>query len=330
MLPCPSCHCHVLSEDPRCPHCGAELNLSSPPRPGVLALLVCALVGVSACTTDSGTEGEEGQTVTTQGGATEESQTETETETDSPPTSATVTTTGESGTETETGTLTFVPDNDISALYGICDAFAQDCPEGEKCVPYSSTGDGIYDARKCVIIGGDQQLGEPCTYSGVVDSTDDCGEHLFCYYAPGEQGGEGECVAFCEGTADDPVCAPGTSCVIAFEGSLTTCLQNCDPLLQDCVDERACHWTNADFACMPHEGRMAGEDCSEVAQCAPGLQCTAAELLPDCAGDACCTHFCDLSMPLCPTPGTECVSFFEEGRTPGENFVGVCLSPDAP
>ncbi len=56
-------------------------------------------------------------------------------------------------TETTGPTLTFVPEPD-QLIINECDPFAQDCPDGEKCVPYGSTGANgndtdQRDARKC-------------------------------------------------------------------------------------------------------------------------------------------------------------------------------------
>src|SRR5262245_45731356 len=60
----------------------------------------------------------------------------------------------------------FVPMTDVSAV-AECDPFAQDCPEGEKCVAYGSTG-GELDANKCVPITGSGMPGDPCIYGGNV------------------------------------------------------------------------------------------------------------------------------------------------------------------
>jgi hypothetical protein len=69
--------------------------------------------------------------------------------------------------------LGFVPAADFSGASGECDPFAQDCPEGEKCVAYASSG-GSLDANKCVLINGDAMPGESCMYGGVVEASDDC------------------------------------------------------------------------------------------------------------------------------------------------------------
>src|SRR5690606_22322482 len=62
-----------------------------------------------------------------------------------------------------------------------CDMFLQNCPTGQKCVPYSSYGSGFPTERKCVDIGGDQQPGEPCESDGLASMNDDCALGGFCW-----------------------------------------------------------------------------------------------------------------------------------------------------
>src|SRR5262245_54015313 len=61
-----------------------------------------------------------------------------------------------------------------------CDPFAMDCPDAEKCVPFSSTGTN-WDANHCVPVTGTSAAGEPCTYGGVVEATDDCDANTICW-----------------------------------------------------------------------------------------------------------------------------------------------------
>mgnify|MGYP006921782934 CR=1 FL=1 len=107
--------------------------------------------------------------------------------------------TGEStSTSTDEG-LTFIPYDDIPPLS--CDIFAQDCPEGEKCVPFASTDSGVWDGNKCVPVQGDQAPGEDCTWTGIVEATDDCDANSICWNAElvGDQY-VGTCVAQCTGS----------------------------------------------------------------------------------------------------------------------------------
>jgi hypothetical protein len=208
-----------------------------------------------------------------------------------------------------------------------CDPFAQDCPEGEKCVPYASSGDA-WDANKCVPVTGEQLTGEPCTYGGVFEATDDCDATGICLDRDGDT--LGTCHAFCPGTADDPQCPDNQLCEISNEGSATLCVEQCSPLLQDCEPPTACYWDVSGFHCLPGGEVPIGEPCGAANDCPPGNQCVEGSLLPSCAGEACCTGFCELGLDenLCLIPGSACVPFFEEGAAPeGLEQVGLCLSP---
>jgi hypothetical protein len=233
------------------------------------------------------------------------------------------------GTTTAGTTMGFVPDPGDMPAVSECDPFAQDCPEGEKCVAYGSTG-GNWDADKCVPVNGNGQVGDPCTYAGTVESTDDCGADSWCWNV--NMDGVGTCTAFCTGTPDDPICEPGFGCSIANNGSINICLQSCDPLLQDCEGENVCFYDfSGNFVCAFAADMIpTGEPCGFINDCSPGNVCLDATTLPSCNGASCCGAFCDLVDPACVTMGTECTAFFEEGTAPpGYENVGVCIVPGA-
>ena len=226
--------------------------------------------------------------------------------------------------------LTFVPVDDIPGI-SECDPFGQDCPDGEKCVPYGSTG-GNWDANKCVPVTGSGSIGDECTYGGVVEATDDCDASSHCWDIMEVDGmNVGTCTPFCTGTADNPICDPGSSCLIANDGSITLCIAICDPLLQDCAAGLGCFWANNGFNCIfTTQDIPEGEPCGYINDCIPGNVCLNADSLPSCAGSACCGGYCSLSDPTCVLPGTECGPFFEEGMAPpGSEDVGVCILPGA-
>lgn len=249
--------------------------------------------------------------------------------------------TTESGTttvdpsETETGetstTVDFVPPYDGGGPE--CDPWSQDCPEGEKCVPYATDG-GSWNANKCVPIIGEQAPGEPCTYAGPVAAVDDCDATGACINAQ-DVGGEliGTCWAFCTGNPEMPECPAAHSCAVSGSGDLAFCIPHCDPLLQDCSGEgQACYWTGVEFECVfTTEDIPAGEPCGFVNDCALGHVCLLAEALPSCEGSSCCTAFCELErgdLGCQSVPGTSCVPFFEERAVPpGYEHVGVCVVP---
>lgn len=239
-----------------------------------------------------------------------------------------------SATSTETSTTesntVFVPDYHPPMLYE-CDLFAQDCTDGEKCVPYSSMG-SYFDGSKCVPVTGDQAPGELCSYGGTAAATDDCDENSGCWdihELDGEQ--VGICHAFCLGNADNPMCPAGSSCSLDSDGAWAFCFVTCDPVAQDCGPGLGCYWANVEFTCTFTSNIPAGEPCGLVNDCAPGLACVPADLLPICSDTACCARFCYLSLgdSQCDaTPGTACLPFFEEGMAPpGEEDIGVCIVP---
>jgi len=161
---------------------------------------------------------------------------------------------------------------------------------------------------------------------------DDCGETSFCYPEDGPGIGlTGTCRAFCEGTADDPECDADLSCALAYAGSLSLCVPSCDPLLQDCGGDDICVWHNSDFGCMAplDETHELGEPCGAFNDCVAGSYCLIAELLDECAGSACCSAFCDLSLDPDPcAAGLACTAFFEQESAPeGFEDLGVCVAP---
>jgi hypothetical protein len=216
-----------------------------------------------------------------------------------------------------------------------CSDFEQDCPAGQKCVPYS-TGDSYftYADYTCVPVGGDQQQGEPCQSSGIETMLDDCALGSFCVGpdAWSMMPFAGECALQCTGSPDDPMCPEGQVCELWGQGGPWTCETPCDPLAPNCEDGQSCHWDYYYFYCMPVIGDVpTGGPCSYVTECSPGNFCVDANALLDCAGDACCTSFCALDLgdaDCAAQPGTNCVSLFEPDQAPPLYAnLGVCVIP---
>lgn len=238
-------------------------------------------------------------------------------------------TTDDEATSEETETLFGFP-SDLSPPPE-CDPFNQDCPEGEKCVPYSSTGEN-WDANQCALVSGEGQAGDPCIYWGTATGADDCDESHLCWNAQddGEQLA-GTCMPPCSGAFDDPVCPPGSSCLIANDGSISVCVPSCDPLDQDCGAGEACMWSGTDFVCMvPSEDATLDEACGFANDCSAGQLCVREQALPDCEAFGCCAELCSLDEPQCASPGLECVPFFPEGVGPPQFYPeGLCVAPEA-
>ncbi|MCA9651512.1 MAG: hypothetical protein H6712_30080 [Myxococcales bacterium] len=247
------------------------------------------------------------------------------------------------GTE-ESGVL----DEDSSGGHmggGDCDMFAQDCMEGEKCVPWSELPDLMPDAIRCCPVAEPvAQAGDLCTLNGYLGSCiDNCAPGTMCFDFDGD--GEGVCQEMCSGTAENPTCtnAPDDVCFIFWAG-VPFCFSKCDPLVQDCPDGKGCYPDaiaegGTGFLCMPTIGdQTLGEYCYLLSGCNPGMICATADLLPNCFGPAgdtgCCTDLCDITEVPDPCtnihPEMECVPWYHQGAEPPSadlQNVGACVLP---
>lgn len=241
-------------------------------------------------------------------------------------------------TPMETGSsddsVTFIMNPDGGGINNECDIWAQDCPEGEKCMPYANDGSGSWNATRCSELNPNPaQIGDACLADGGgVSGIDDCDISGLCWDVDPETN-VGVCAGFCAGTPDAPICEdPDTGCSISNDGVLALCLPFCDPLLQDCGEGGGCYPEAAGFFCSPDasgaEGGAYGDGCEYLNVCDPGLWCADASAVPGCNAAGCCSEFCDASDPaaVCMGVGQTCVSFWEEGEAPpGEEDYGLCL-----
>ena len=135
-----------------------------------------------------------------------------------------------------------------------CDLFAQDCPEGDKCMPWANDGGDQWNATRCSPVEDDAGvIGDECTADGSgVSGLDDCELGAMCWEV--DDMNMGTCVEMCVGSSGDPLCPPGTWCYLGSDGSLAVCLED-----ELCDADGACH-------CMCPEG--VDPDCTED-QCAP-------------------------------------------------------------
>jgi hypothetical protein len=212
-----------------------------------------------------------------------------------------------------------------------CDQWVEDCPCGEKCMPFASDGGNAWNDLMCIPVARDAKgVGEPCTVQGDgVSGIDDCGIHSMCWNVDPDTS-MGTCVAFCEGTVKEPFCEEECSqCTIANDGVLTICLPHCDALVQDCADDEVCVQSLVGFACMnAGENAGVGDDCEYWNSCAAGLYCAAAPLVPSCGNEnGCCTPFCDTTVPdSCAggPEGTTCVPWTNPTGCDSPT-LGVCV-----
>jgi hypothetical protein len=246
------------------------------------------------------------------------------------------TTSGESETNNDGCGFICEPDGGNSGVE--CDIFAQDCPSGQKCLPWASDGGSGWTGTRCTNVSDDPRgLDEPCVveeapFSGI----DDCDFGLMCFGVdPLDQ--QGRCFALCEGDEMNPTCDDGVGCTLSGSGVLALCLPLCNPLTPVCPEGDGCFpWADV-FMCAPvvDPGEFADPCNAALSDCAAGLYCAPPEAVPGCAGDdGCCNAYCDLAAvepsAACPgvAAGQECVPWFEPGRSPpGDETLGACVIP---
>ena len=220
-----------------------------------------------------------------------------------------------------------------------CDQWVQDCPEGQKCMPWSSDGDFAWDALKCTpVMENAGQPGDACTVEGNgVSGVDSCEKGSMCWNVD-PNSGQGVCAAMCVGDVNNPQCNDAlTTCLISNDGVLTLCLPICDPLVQDCPGNDLCIPNPQDttaFLCIldaSGEEGQAFDPCEYINSCDKGFLCADPGIGMECDPMAigCCLPFCDTSaMPACPGVGQECLPWYEMGQAPpGFENVGVCGLP---
>lgn len=211
-----------------------------------------------------------------------------------------------------------------------CDVFEQNCPDGEKCMPWANDGGLSWNATRCVPIDPDPAgLYEPCTVEGSgVSGIDSCDLGMICWDV--DEDLNGTCWGMCGGSPANPTCEDANStCTVGGDSILPLCVPNCDPLVVDSCDEgQGCYWIDPTFVCAadasgPKLG-AAFDPCEFINSCDPGLVCAPSDAVGGCDGTGCCTPYCDLQQPVCPDP-TSCIAFFAEGEAPpGYEDVGLC------
>ena len=225
-------------------------------------------------------------------------------------------------------------ESDKQLRCSMCDLWTQDCPNGQKCNPWSNDGSGDWTGNKCVeILPNAGKPGDPCIVEGgIASGHDSCDKAAMCWNVDPDTFA-GTCVALCTGSPDAPQCdPPGTTCVIAKSGLLSLCLPPCDPLLQDCPPLDVCVPTEPDgtFACFLDQSGDAGPlngSCLDFNTCDPGLACVDPSLASECdpMASGCCLPFCDLMNPVCTNQGATCLPWYEPGTAPqGLENVGLC------
>lgn len=311
-------------------------------RSAGLALLLCTL---AACTTEPTPGGETG-------GSSGESSSSMGTTFTPPPTTMTpddtsstegLTTspTGDTADTADTATSNVFVVADMGGSGGTCDVFAQDCPKGDKCMPWADDGGGSWNATTCTpVMRNPGQRGDECSVEGsAVSGVDDCDVGLMCYNVQAKTN-MGTCFELCHGSPDAPVCDEGL-CAVYNDGNLPLCLGDCDPLIDDCPGGQLCIASPSanGFVCvldaLPASMGDYGAPCTFVNDCDPGYFCAIQEVVAGCTnGSGCCAEYCDLSQPdpssQCTgqPEGEECQPWYGmDAPPPGYEDVGFCGVP---
>lgn len=128
-----------------------------------------------------------------------------------------------------------------------CDVIVEDCPAGQKCMPYVREGSSTaWDGLKCVPVDpAPVGVGEACDAPGNGQTgTDNCDKHVMCWDVDNDIG---TCAAMCV----DNGCAVGFNCFVANDGILNLCLQACDVDMPDCPPGTGCLPVLAGGVCAP-------------------------------------------------------------------------------
>jgi len=224
----------------------------------------------------------------------------------------------------EEGSVLLTPDGACFAhCASFCDVWAQDCPKGEKCMPWDQDGGSAWNAGRCssliepLGVPDDPCVAEGSQWSGI----DDCQIGAMCWDVDPDTNA-GTCAGFCLGSEANPVCDGEDRCFMAYDGWINLCLAPCDPLTPLCEAGLACVESYSRvhpdvFACVPAslvaDRSTYAAGCDDVIGCGTGLLCTVPEDVPACASE-CCTMLCDpLAANVCPdaAAGQVCIAHAE-------------------
>ncbi len=259
-------------------------------------------------------------------------------ETTTASTSATTTsaTTGTATGDPQTPTTGATIAADLGGSDLACDVWHQDCPEGQKCIPWPLTGDDAFSEARCVPLAA--ELSEFSCLDAMADlappgAIDNCEEGALCWKLDNLNIIPNACVPQCTGSPDDPQCPPDMSCHVR-DDQLALCeALRCEPERNpQCLEGRVCGFDGeGDFQCFPaHSGPNPWPAvCAGPSDCTVGALCAPAELAPaDCPlpGMHCCLQVCSVMFDDCNVLEMICVPFFPEGTAPaGHEDVGVCV-----
>lgn len=214
-----------------------------------------------------------------------------------------------------------------------CSLWEDECPQGEKCTPWANDGGIAWNATRCVPVAADPAgPGEPChVEDATLSGLDDCEFGSMCWDADPETL-EGWCISFCI-SEHTPSCEDPANVCKVNEDVLALCFPGCNPLDTDpCPDGQGCYTNEGEsFLCTADASDDGGglfEPCAAPNDCDPGRVCVLSDTIAACtdAAEGCCSTWCDLYAPDCPTD-TACTPYFSED-VPGLENVGVCVQAE--
>lgn len=218
-----------------------------------------------------------------------------------------------------------------------CDLLAQDCPAGQKCMPYASNMGDVWDSVKCVdVVDNGGIPGQACTVSDFPTSgIDTCDATSMCWNVDPVTL-KGECYPFCYVENNFNVCKKFTQSCVIVEDALPLCFDHCHPWKSPCPVGEVCvpqlQYPTLEFVCVPDESGAGGQEfskCTDFDTCDPGLICMDPKKGAECDQNAmgCCLSVCDLSQPKCKGVNQKCQDWFKGNAPPGYEGIGVCAIP---
>lgn len=244
-------------------------------------------------------------------------------------TSADETTTSDEESSSEGSPFIVAPDGGgvACSVLLICDVWAQDCPDGEKCVVYDGDGapylEGCVSLRCSPLHRDAAQPGETCTIEdGPWSGFDNCEIGSYCWDVDPDSL-EGTCVANCQGSEANPVCAGGLTCFHGYDGNITACVSGCDALAPACADGSTCVTAQSGpSVCLPESLEIPAEQaiaCDHSLGCGEGFACVVAAQVAGCEDPgSCCTALCDPAAPACDASVPVCTPLADDPT------VGAC------
>lgn len=183
-----------------------------------------------------------------------------------------------------------------------CETWADECPDGMKCIPFSSQESDYFDSQGCFPMASEAAgLGGACESLDLSENIlDTCEKHMFCWGLV--------CEPLCQGTPQSLVCPSGFAC--ATINRLAVCLPTCDPRLPCPESGDTCVASvGGVFECVErHAEQELFSSCADDEECVLGTFCGYSFMADECFQDIsrCCIAYCDTDQPFCPGAGQQC------------------------